>query len=441
MDSLYELRIVDGPVAVACWMLALGGMAALCRLVLGDPPLRARRLAVLIALPLAAVAFTAALQWLVVEWLTVFPGELPGEVLAAVGLGALGLLLGGAALVRIGRAGGARGRRGLAAASAASTALLSGQLVNAYFGLNPTVGDLVGRTLAQVRPLEPELGRSAAPSVPLSAWVPPSKGLPGTGELRTADIPGRTSGFRARPAFIYLPPAYFGDPRPELPTLILMSGQPGNPSDWLTGGRLQVKLDRFAAQHGGVAPVAVVVDPLGSTSANTLCMDSRLGAAESYLVDDVVPWIKEKLSVATEPERWAAGGFSFGGTCAVQLLAKHPRLLTSALGFAAEEEPALAKDRSKTIDTAFDGDAEAFESQVPARHFATQRHDGSLLFLAAGSKDLDFVRQSRRLAEQARAGGLAVETALVQGEGHSWEMLGKAWGQGIALLAQRWGIA
>ncbi|WP_138442574.1 alpha/beta hydrolase [Sinomonas susongensis] len=440
MDALYELRIVDGPVAAACWILASCGTAALCWVILGGAPFRPARLVVLTAVSLGAVALTATIHWLLVECASVFPENLPGEVLAASGFGLLGLLLGATALARIGPRRGAWGQRGLAVASAASTALLSGQMVNAYFGLSPTLGDLVGRTSAEVRLLERELRRSAAPAVPLAAWVPPAKGLPHAGELRTADIPGTASGFRARPAYIYLPPAYFADTRPELPVLLLMSGQPGNPSDWLTGGRLKAKLDRFAAEHAGVAPVGVVVDPLGSPSANTLCMDTKLGAAESYLVHDVVPWIKESLSVAKGPEHWASAGFSFGGTCAVQLLAKHPELVHSALGFAAEEEPALAKDRSKTIGMAFDGDAAAFDAQVPAHHFATRRLEGSLLFLAVGSKDHDFVGQARVLGDQARTAGAAVEMVFVQGEGHSWEMIAKAWGHGIRLLAERWGI-
>lgn len=438
MDALYELRIVDGPVAVVCWVLGVLGAAALVLFaVIGHRRGWRRGLVFAAASVVLAVAVTGTVHWILVDVLNVFPEDLPAEVLTAAGFGVLGVLLCIVGLVCLGPARRAWGRRVIAILSAGMTILLAAQLANAYFGLNRTVADLAGVSIAHVRALEPGLERGGSPSVPLEHWTRPTS-LPHTGDLRTTPIPGTISGFKARPAYIYLPPAYFAAPRPELPVLLLMPGQPGNPSDWLSGGRLREKLDQFAAEHHGVAPVAVVVDPLGNPSTNTMCMDTKIGKAESYLVRDVVPWIKTHLSVATTADRWAAGGFSFGGTCSVQLLAKHPELVSGALGFAAEQEPALAKDRAKTIDVAFDGDVAAFEAEVPAHFFAARRHDGQFLFLAAGAKDHDFMRQAEVVAGQARASGIEVHPAVADGEGHSWEMIAKAWPEGLKLLAQHW---
>ena len=75
----------------------------------------------------------------------------------------------------------------------------------------------------------------------------------------------------------------------------------GGPADWLTGGALRSRLDRFAAAHGGVAPVTVVVDPNGSASANTLCMDSRIAQADTFLARDVPAWINQTLDVDPDP--------------------------------------------------------------------------------------------------------------------------------------------
>ncbi|MGN6403472.1 alpha/beta hydrolase [Sinomonas sp.] len=441
MDALYQLRIIDGPVAVACWVLGVVGSTTLLALAIMGRHRDWRRGVVLMAVTFVlAVVLTGVVHWILVDLLNVFPEDLPAEVLTASGFGVLGLLLAMLTLVRLGAARRAWGRRAVSVLAAAATVLLSGQLVNAYFGLNRTIADLAGVSTAHVAQLEPALERSGSRSVPLGRWSRPPEGLPHTGDLRTAPIPGAVSGFKARPAYIYLPPAYFAPTRPELPVLLLMPGQPGNPSDWLSGGRLREKLDLFAAEHGGIAPVAVVVDPLGSPSANTMCMDTKLGAAETYLVRDVIPWIKTHLTVATTADRWASGGFSFGGTCSVQLLAKHPDLVSGALAFAAEEEPALAKERSKTIDLAFDGDAAAFDSQVPSHFFAASRHDGLLLFLAAGSRDQDFQRQAAVIGEHAGASGVEVHHAVADGEGHSWEMIAKTWLEGMSLLAQRWGL-
>jgi hypothetical protein len=79
----------------------------------------------------------------------------------------------------------------------------------------------------------------------------------------TSPIPGTVSGFTARDAFVYLPAAYTSQSRPLLPVLVLVSGQPGGPQDWIVSGELQSHLDSFAQANGGLAPVTVVVDPNG----------------------------------------------------------------------------------------------------------------------------------------------------------------------------------
>lgn len=436
MDWLYGLRIVDGPLAIACWVLGIAGALFLLWLVLFRPP-RVRGLVMVPASAVVAAGVTLGVHWLLVDILSIFPEDLPSEVLTWAGAGVFGVVLGVVGLVRLGRSRGAWGRRAAAVASAIAMVLLSAQQINAYFGLYLTVADLAGVSVNRIPQLGADVERSAAPSVPLAVWTPPAD-LPGYGELRRVRLPNAHSGFAAREAYVYLPPAYFAATRPQLPVLLLMAGQPGNPSDWLSGGRLRATMDRFAAKHDGVAPVAVVVDPIGTPSSNTLCMDTRLGQAETYLVDDAVPWIKEHLTVATDPQHWAAGGFSFGGTCAVQLLAKHPELFGSALGFAAEKEPSLAKERRKTIDAAFGGDEAAFDANIPAHFFAQGGHEGQFLFLAAGGRDTDFMAQADVIAAQARGGGVEVQEDFIPGEGHSWEMIARAIPTGLDALGDRW---
>ena len=194
--------------------------------------------------------------------------------------------------------------------------------------------------------------------------------MPSDGAVRKAVIPGTDSGFSSREAYIYLPPAYQAAPRPALPVLVLFSGQPGGPSDWLTGGALRSRMDRFAEHHGGVAPVVVVVDPNGTASANTLCMDSRIANADTYLPGTFPRWIEQTLDVDPDHRQWAAGGFSFGATCALQMGTRHPDVYASVLAFSSEREPALAKERQKTIDAAFGGDVAAFDRTDSLEHHA-----------------------------------------------------------------------
>jgi len=53
--------------------------------------------------------------------------------------------------------------------------------------------------------------------------------LAAAGVVSTVVIPGSVSGFAARPAWVYLPPAALVRNPPALPVLVLLHGQPGSP--------------------------------------------------------------------------------------------------------------------------------------------------------------------------------------------------------------------
>lgn len=458
MDFLQDLRLVDGPVLWIAWAAGAAGVVYLLwqggRFRARDTAAR-RWMAFLLppaASVLGAAALLAAAHWLMIYVLSVFPGELPREVLAWSLPAVSALLLWatrvwGAWRAADSRTSGPRGGRHPVRTTVLSTAALLGVVVlsavqiNGYFGLNHTVSDLTGTTVARIQPLEDGLKRApgSAAGTRLSEWKAPAE-LPDGGALRRAAIPGTSSGFISREAYIYLPPAYRTTPRPALPVLVLFAGQPGNPADWLTGGALRSRMDRFAAAHHGVAPVTVVVDPNGSGTGNTLCMDSKIAQADTFLARDVPDWINRTLDVDPDPNQWAAGGFSFGATCAMQMVTRHPDVYGSALAFSSEQEPALAKEREKTVAAAFGGDTEAFDRQTPLRLMKDGRFDGHGVFLAAGARDPEFIGYMEVLAGAARAAGFSVETRVVPGAGHSWESASQGLSFGLDFLASRWGI-
>lgn len=430
MDFVADIPLAQGPVLWCAWAAgATGGLYLLW----GRGVRWALRAVIVVLL---AVAIVAAVHWLLVYVFSTFPEVLPWEVLAWSVPAVVALLLW---LVRL-RGSGWRGR---AAATAAllGVILLSAVQVNAYFGLNRTVSDLLGTAVARIQPLEAGLMRQPGGPTPtsLDTWTPPGD-LPVGGLLRRSVIPGSRSGLNSREAFIYLPPAYQSTRRPALPVLVLFSGQPGGPSDWLTGGALRSQLDRFAAGHNGLAPVVVVVDPNGSASGNTLCMDSRIAQADTFLSQDVPGWIIQTLDVDSDQRQWAVGGFSFGATCALQMGTRHPDLYPSVLAFASEQEPALAKERQKTIDASFGGDTAAFEAQTPLRVMKQGNFAGKAAYFAARARDPEFLGYMEVLSAAAREAGFTVETRQVTNTGHSWEMASRALPGALDFLAARWRI-
>lgn len=443
-----HIRLVDGPVLWFAWAAGAAGLAYLLWARDGAAGPRRRRAfraaAAALACTLLAAGLVAGAHWLLIYVFSVFPEVLPQEVLAwAVPAVAALLLL----ILRVrsiwGRHRPARPWRRTAAATAAvlGVGLLSAVQINDYFGLNHTVADLTGTAVARIQPLEEALKRvpGEAPGVSLAGWTAPA-GLPDGGELRRASIPGTESGFESREAYVYFPPAYRASPRPALPVLVLFSGQPGAPADWLTGGALRSRMDRFAAAHHGVAPVVVVVDPNGSAAGNTMCLDSRIARADTFLSRDVPAWIDGTLAVDSDRRQWAAGGFSFGGTCAMQMVTRHPEIYGSALAFASEKEPAIAKERAKTIEASFGGDTEAFEQLTPLRLMAGRRFEGHGIYFAAGRRDPEFLEYLDVLSAAARDAGFTVETRSIENAGHSWLAASAGLPGGLDFLAARWGI-
>ncbi|MET3809036.1 alpha/beta hydrolase-fold protein [Arthrobacter sp. UYEF3] len=454
MDFIEDIRLADGPVLWIAWAAGVAGLAYLLWRSGRRHTISASAVVIAAALMLAA-ALVAGTHLLLIYVLLAFPEELPWETLVWSVPAVAALLLW---LLRLH---GIWGRRPFLASiprptlpvlhrvrstAAASAALLgvvalSAVQVNAYFGLNHTVSDLTGTAVARIPVLEDALKRQPGESatVSLSDWAPPA-GLPADGIIRKAAIPGTVSGFRSRDAYIYLPPAYQSSPRPALPVLVLFSGQPGSPADWLTGGALRSRLDRFASGHGGVSPVVVVVDPNGTPSGNTLCMDSRIAQADTFLAQDVPAWIRATVDVDPDPRQWAAGGFSFGATCAMQMVTRHPDIYSAALAFSSEKEPAIAKERHKTIDASFGGDTAAFDRLTPLGVMKERRFDGKAIYFGAGERDPEFVQYMALLSGAARAAGFTVEVHRIPNAGHSWETASRGLPGGLDFLAARWGI-
>jgi S-formylglutathione hydrolase FrmB len=440
MNALTGLDLLTGALPAVVYALAVtGALYLLIR--------RRRRWWTAVAAAVAAAVLMAlGTAWFLTNVAAATAHELPWPVTAWIGVAYLAVVL--AVLNMAGN-----GRRRKVLAPAATTALVLGAAlqVNAYFGAFRSIDDLTGASTAGIaalpaleRPTPGVLQQPASAQNPgpvAKAWVKPA-GLPSAGTVNSVQIPGTVSGFASRTGYVYLPPAYQQAPSgPALPVLVLIPGQPGTPADWLRAGGLKTQMDAYAAAHDGLAPVVVVADVNGSESANTMCIDSMIARADTYVSVDVPAWIRATLHVDTDPARWAVGGFSFGGTCALQMAALHPDIYPSAIDFSGEAEPALGADRAATIRRAFGGDAAAFDALTPARVLSARHYAHSRIYLAVGGQDPTFSAYQTQSADAASGAGMNVKTELVPGVGHSWEVPRQALAQALDWLAPALGLS
>lgn len=423
IGSMLEWSLLGGPLP---WVLLLAGAAGLVLLLAA----RGRRwwgrsVPVVVV---AAVALTAAAAFVVdVVWQP-FPDPIPLLVVGAVGVGLVAV---GLALARF---------RWWSPVAVALVVLAAAQGVNGYYQEFPTVRTALGLSAADVLPFADVAVRQrqyvGTRGTPLeTGWRPPAD-MPDAGVVSQVDIPATVSGFPARPAWVYLPPAYLGSTRAQLPVLMMLSGQPGSPDDWLTSGELAQRADAYAAEHDGLAPVIVLPDHLGDPLANPLCVDSPLGNAFSYLTVDVPAWVRSTLQVT--PSGWAVGGLSNGGTCSLQLAVNAPDLFPTFVDISGEDAPTLG-DRTQTIAEAFGGDVAAYRAVNPLDVLATRQFPDTAGYLVGGLQDGVYLPQAKKVFAACQAAGMDVEFHPRTGE-HTWEVWGPGLGDALPWLGTRLGI-
>lgn len=334
------------------------------------------------------------------------------------------------------------GRKRLLAGITALLVLLStGLRIDMIYGEFTTLGSLFSV------PLYPKLpeDETRKPPMTVAQWRQKAQtgqlpSVPDKGRSYSVAIPGTISGFHARSADVYLPPASLSENPPRLPVFILLAGQPGSPDRLFTAVNIPKIMNTYAAGHHGLAPIVVSPDQNGASNHNSLCVDSPVyGNAETYLTKDVPDWIKAHLPVSPDPRMWAIGGFSQGGTCSTQLAPRHPDVYGNMIPSAGEEEPKQGKKEDMIRDY-FGSDRRRFLEQVPVNAIRAHAPSNQTLFASAGSRDPQSQKNMAIIAKAASEAGMTVRTVVAQGSGHDWHTVKTGWLPAFDWLGERMGL-
>ena len=423
MDALWQLPVIAGPVPWIVYAIAIALVVVL--LTRAVTP----RWMLSAVIGIAGGAIVGVGVYLLANAVDAFGSPLP----LAVGLWA------GAALAGVGLAIASLWHsavwRKIVAVFAIIWFLITGVVgVNAFYGLNPTLGSIFG--ISASNPIViPTPGPTPEPSEtsagPLyETWNPPA-GMPATGQQGNQEIPGTVSGFQARPAGIYLPPAALVPDPPALPLVILMMGYPGNPDQ----SYIAAILDGFAADHRGLAPIVVVADQIGN-GGDPACADSAVfGNAETYIKTDVVNWARTNLHVLQDPEYWVIAGYSNGGGCAIKYGAEEPDVFKNILDISGEEFPG-SEDPGEVIAQVYGGDDAAFEATKPVSILAanTGAYTGVTAVFTAGGNDPEYLAAAATVADAAITAGMSVTLYTVPGAGHVVDALNGGLQEGFTVL-------
>ena len=308
-------------------------------------------------------------------------------------------------------------------------ALNVGAAVNAHYDYDRTLGDVLGLPPADEGSLAALLRRRTVPD---------------RGAVATLGVPATASGFAARPAVVYVPPAWFARPRPKLPVVVLLHGTPGSPGDWIDGGRAAATADAWAAAHRGVAPILVMPDINGSLDADSECVDGPLGRTETYLAVDLPAAVSRTLLTAPPGRRWAVAGLSEGGSCSLMLALRHPDTFATFGDYAGLAGPRVGDtnaDTASTVSGLFGGSAAAFAAHEPSALLGTRSFRGLGGWFEVGDQDAEPLAATQALVPLARAAGVRTCEKIIPGGGHTFDVFSAAFADSLPWMAGRLDLA
>ena len=262
------------------------------------------------------------------------------------------------------------------------------------------------------------------------------------GTTVAVDIPGIQSHFSARDARVYLPPAWFASHAPHLPSLILLAGVPGGPTDWTNDGNADLIANGFASSHGGVAPIIVMPDATGQQNGDSECVNStRYGDVETYLTVDVPAYVRAVFRAGSGPKSLAVAGASAGGTCSTVLALRHPAQFQTFASFSGFTTPTYLNDTiDQSLPILYDGSAADYLAYDPLTLLARQQYAASGAWFEAGTSDAQPWSAAQTLAAASRHAGMEEVCQLGIPGGHSWSVWKQALTTALPWLSYRMGL-
>ncbi len=189
---------------------------------------------------------------------------------------------------------------------------------------------------------------------PPTGFDQPREGIPhGTAEM--LEYESKTVGTRRR-MLVYTPPGYSKDRK--YPVLYLLHGIGGDETEWQRFAKPEVLLENLIAE--GKAEPMIVVMPNGRAQKNDRAEGNVFASAPAFavferdLLDDLIPVIESRFSVAADRERRAIAGLSMGGGQSLNFGFAHPDRFAWIGGFSSapntKKPEELLPDAQRTSD-------------------------------------------------------------------------------------------
>ena len=237
-------------------------------------------------------------------------------------------------------------RLGMILMSQLSLVLVVALMINSYGDFYPTWDDLVGggnnQQVAFGQTTGADNGNTAVSADPnglitadgtneLSRWHDlPSGPADQVGQVTSVHIRGVHTKISDH-AFVFLPPQYFQPAyaHTDFPVITAYTGFPGEIETLLDHLKT---IQQFASleQSGQVQPTILVLMSQNVTMPrDNDCVNIPHGPqVETFLTDDYLTAMRSTYRVTSDPRGWGLEGYSEGGTCALEIAMRYPKLFS-----------------------------------------------------------------------------------------------------------------
>lgn len=152
------------------------------------------------------------------------------------------------------------------------------------------------------------------------------------GAYVTFNLAGNKTGKTVK-TMVWLPPSYFTDSTRIFPVIVGFAGFPGTLDTYSKtldyGGRIM-----NAVHQKNMQEAIFAVPDVSPGTYDSECVDGNGANApqvESFVTQDLVPWIENNLRTINDASAWATTGYSAGGYCAALFPIKHPDFFGNGL--------------------------------------------------------------------------------------------------------------
>jgi enterochelin esterase family protein len=186
---------------------------------------------------------------------------------------------------------------------------------------------------------------------------------------------------RMRRYVVYTPPGYEASRSRRYPVLVLLPGTPGDENDWTGGGGFAELLFDNLIAAGQMVPMVIVMhasDALDRPGARR--GDENLRDLEVILLNELLPLVRQRYRVRTDPRWWAIAGLSLGGEFGMQVGLKHPNVFRSVASLSGSLVPTDVGEAGRS----------SFEARFGPSLAATYVRDYRLIWVGCGAEDIFF---------------------------------------------------